>query len=172
MNTDQRLEIRFRINGRQEELRLEPRELLLDVLRERLGLTGAKRSCDLQVCGTCTVLLDDRAVSACTTLALEMDGVEVTTIEGLASGEALHPLQDAFLRHGALQCGFCTPGMILACVAMLDEQPDIDPAGIREHLEGNVCRCTGYAGIVAAVHEVARGSQPAPTTTTDQENGQ
>lgn len=172
MTTQQGLDVHFQMNGRPEELHVQPHELLLDVLRERLGLTGAKRSCDLQVCGTCTVLLDGRAVSACTTLALEMDGAEVTTIEGLASTGALHPLQDAFLRHGALQCGFCTPGMILTCTAMLSEQPDIEPEGIREHLEGNVCRCTGYAGIVAAVTEVARAGSQNPATTPNQENHQ
>lgn len=163
----QRLDVRFRLNGRPEQLHLQPHELLLDVLRERLGLTGTKRSCDLQVCGTCAVLLDGQAVSACTTLALEMDGADVTTIEGLGSDSALHPLQDAFLRHGALQCGFCTPGMILTCTAMLNEQPNIDPKGIREHLEGNICRCTGYAGIVAAVQEVAYGDGVDPTTNTE-----
>ena len=172
MTTPQGLDVHFRLNGRPEQLNLQAHELLLDVLRERLGLTGAKRSCDLQVCGTCTVLLDGRAVSACTTLALEMDGADITTIEGLASDDALHPLQDAFVRHGALQCGFCTPGMILTCAAMLEEQPSIDTDGIREHLEGNVCRCTGYAGIVAAVHEVARAQGPDLTPTTEHEDHQ
>ena len=155
MSTHPTMTISFRLNGRDRDLEIEPRELLIDVLRDRLGLTGVKRSCDLQVCGSCTVLLDGDAVSACTTLALEMDEREVTSIEGLADGDQLDPVQRAFVDVGALQCGFCTPGMILAARELLDHEPEPTRERIREHLEGNLCRCTGYARIVEAVHRAA-----------------
>lgn len=152
-----RLEIGLTVNGRPQRLTVEPRELLIDVLRERLGLTGTKRSCDAQVCGACTVLVDGVPVSSCTTLALEAEGRDVLTIEGLADGGRLDPVQAAFVEHGALQCGFCTPGMILAVKALLAERPSPSEAEIRHELHGNLCRCTGYVKILEAVRALARG---------------
>lgn len=146
------------VNGTPIVLDVDDFDLLIDVVRETLRLTGTKRSCDLQVCGACTVLLDDRAVSACTTLAAEMDGRTVTTIEGLADGEHLHPVQRAFVRHGATQCGFCTPGMVLSVHALASEHPDADEQVVRDYLSGTICRCTGYAKILDAAADVlARG---------------
>ena len=148
------------VNGRATRIEIEPWELLVDVLRERLDLTGAKRSCDVQVCGSCSVLLDGRAVSSCTTLAVEADGAEVTTVEGFARGEELSAVQEAFVAANALQCGFCTPGFIASCHAMLAEEPDVGDEGIAHYLSGNVCRCTGYATILAAARDArerARG---------------
>ena len=144
--------LRASVNGRPIELEIEPRETLAEVLRERLRLTGTRRSCDVQVCGACTVLVDGLPVSACTSLAYEARGREVLTIEGLASsfGE-LHPLQQAFIDEYAFQCGFCTPGMILAAHALLRERPEATREEIIAGLEGNLCRCTGYKPILAAV---------------------
>jgi carbon-monoxide dehydrogenase small subunit len=139
------------VNGRRLEVPVRPEDLLLDVLRERLGLTGAKRSCDVQVCGACTVLVDGQPVASCSLLACEARGREVTTIEGLANGEQMHPLQESFVAESAFQCGFCTPGMILAAKALLDEEPAASEARIRERLRGNICRCTGYTNILRAV---------------------
>jgi aerobic carbon-monoxide dehydrogenase small subunit len=149
----QTIEITLTLNGAPVTLTVEPRELLLDVLRDRLGLTGAKRSCDVEVCGTCTVLVDERPVSACTTLAFEVRGRSVVTIEGLAVNGRLDPVQRAFLECGALQCGYCTPGMILATRALVHESPDADDAEIRRFLRGNLCRCTGYVKIREAVRQ-------------------
>jgi carbon-monoxide dehydrogenase small subunit len=148
------------VNGRAVALTVHPEELLLDVLRERLGLTGTKRSCDTQVCGACTVLLDGRPVSSCSLLAWEARGRTVLTIEGLAEDEQLHPLQEAFVTESAFQCGFCTPGMILAAKALLDERPAATEAEIAEYLKGNICRCTGYTNILRAV-AVARDAMRA-----------
>ena len=143
------------VNGREVTLDVEPHVLLLDLLRDRLGLKGAKRSCDLQVCGACTVLVNGLAVSACTYLAYEARGAEVLTIEGLADGEKLHPIQQAFIDGAAFQCGYCTPGMILAAKALLDEiaQPTVDE--IKEYMKGNICRCTGYKKIVESIQAAA-----------------
>ncbi len=143
--------IRFTVNRRAAELDVRPEALLLDVLRERLQLKGAKRSCDMQVCGACTVLLDGAPVSACTMLAIEADGREVLTIEGLGSEDGLDPLQEAFIAHGAVQCGFCTAGMLLSAKALLAEDPAPSKERVLHHLRGSVCRCTGYRKIVAAV---------------------
>ena len=145
------------VNGVPMTLRADPCELLLDVLRDELGLTGAKRSCDVQVCGTCTVLIDGRPVSACTTLVHEARGRSVLTIEGLAATSEFGRIQDAFTRHRALQCGYCTPGMALTVSALLTsgELAD-DEATVRWALSGNVCRCTGYRAIIDAVRELAR----------------
>ena len=145
------------VNGVPMTLRADPGELLLDVLRDELGLTGAKRSCDVQVCGTCTVLIDGRPVSACTTLVHEARGRSVLTIEGLAASSEFGRIQEAFTRHRALQCGYCTPGMALTVSALLTsgELAD-DEATVREALSGNVCRCTGYRAIIDAVRELAR----------------
>jgi carbon-monoxide dehydrogenase small subunit len=150
-----RLDVTLVVNGRRHALDIEPRELLVDTLRTRLGLTGTKRSCDMQVCGACTVLVDGAPVSACTYLAYEARDRAVLTIEGLAAGEALHPLQRAFIDHAAFQCGFCTPGMILAACALLAETPRPSAAEIARYLRGNICRCTGYRKIVEAVQAAA-----------------
>jgi aerobic carbon-monoxide dehydrogenase small subunit len=150
------LPLSFTLNGRPQELEVEPHELLLDVVRERLGLTGAKRSCDVQVCGACTLLVDGRPVSACTTLAFEVRGRSVLTIEGLAENGKLHPLQQAFIDHGGFQCGFCTPGMILAAKALLDENPQPTEAELKHFMHGNICRCTGYKKIIESIMAAAK----------------
>jgi aerobic carbon-monoxide dehydrogenase small subunit len=143
------------VNDRPVAVEIEARELLLDVLRDRLGLTGAKRSCDLQVCGACTVLLDGAPVSSCCTLAYEAHGRRVETVEGLARGGVLHPIQQAFVDGAALQCGFCTSGMLLTVKALLAENPAPTRAEIAHALGGNLCRCTGYWNILAAVEAAA-----------------
>jgi aerobic-type carbon monoxide dehydrogenase small subunit (CoxS/CutS family) len=147
--------VSFTLNGRHQEIEVEPHELLLDVVRERLGLTGAKRSCDVQVCGACTLLVDGRPISACTTLALEVRGRSVLTIEGLAEDGKLHPLQEAFIDHGGFQCGFCTPGMILAAKALLDENPKPTEEELKHFMHGNLCRCTGYKKIIESIMAAA-----------------
>ncbi len=153
------LQISMKVNGQSVEATIEPRELLLDFLRDRLGLTGAKRSCDVQVCGTCTVLLDGRPVSACSTLAYEARDRELLTIEGLAEGDELHPLQQSFVEQSALQCGFCTPGMILAAKSLLEEIPHPTRQQMQHYLKGNLCRCTGYWSILEAVDQAAHRLQ-------------
>jgi carbon-monoxide dehydrogenase small subunit len=152
----QTLPISFTLNGRLHEIEVEPHELLLDVVRDRLGLTGAKRSCDVQVCGACTLLVDGRPVSACTTLAFEVRGKSVLTIEGLAEDGKLHPLQEAFIEHGGFQCGFCTPGMILAAKALLDENPAPSEEELKHFMHGNICRCTGYKKIIESIMSAAK----------------
>jgi carbon-monoxide dehydrogenase small subunit len=144
------------VNGRALSLRVPEQALLLDVLREELGLTGSKRSCDVQVCGACTVLLDGLPVSACSVLAYEARGRRVLTIEGLADGDRLHPVQEAFLAASAFQCGFCTPGMILAVTALLEDTPGASADEARNYLRGNICRCTGYVAILEAVAAAQR----------------
>jgi carbon-monoxide dehydrogenase small subunit len=139
------------VNGERREMSAPPWETLIECLRDRLGLLGTKKSCDVQVCGACTVLLDGRPVSACTLLAFEARGKHVSTIEGLASGDDLHPVQEAFIEHGALQCGFCTPGMIMATVALLDERPTPTVDEVKHYMRGNICRCTGYKRILEAI---------------------
>ncbi len=153
------MRITFTVNGRPVEAEIEPRELLLDVLRDRLGLTGAKRSCDVQVCGACTVLVDGQAVSACCTLAYEARGKDVLTIEGLGSGDELHSLQEAFVEHAAVQCGFCTPGMILTALTLLREMPAPGPERVKAYMEGTLCRCTGYWKIIDAIVDAGRRMQ-------------
>ena len=143
--------IELRVNGRNYELFVEPWKTLLDVLREDLGLTGAKSGCDDGNCGSCTVILDGKAVKSCLLLAPQAKGKEVLTIEGLGEEGNLHPLQQAFIDHFAVQCGFCTPGMILTAKALLDENPRATEEEIRLGLHGNICRCTGYVKIVEAV---------------------
>jgi xanthine dehydrogenase YagT iron-sulfur-binding subunit len=145
----------IRINGRFERLQLDARVTLLDALRDRLGLTGTKKGCDQGACGACTVLLDGRRVLSCLTLAATCDGREVVTIEGLASNGVRHPVQDAFIRHDAFQCGYCTPGQIMSAVGLLGEGRTVSDADIREFMSGNICRCGAYANIVAAIREVA-----------------
>jgi aerobic carbon-monoxide dehydrogenase small subunit len=147
--------VALRVNGRDVVREVAPQELLLDFLRDSLGLTGAKRSCDVQVCGACTVLVDGLPVSACCTLAAQADGREVTTIEGLAERPEFERLEAAFTRHAALQCGFCTPGMLLTVTSLL-ESGELDGVdAIKRNLSGNLCRCTGYRGIVEAVADLA-----------------
>jgi carbon-monoxide dehydrogenase small subunit len=148
--------VSFHLNGRLQEIEVEPHELLLDVVRDTLGLTGAKLSCDVQVCGACTLLVDGRPVSACTTLAFEVRGKSVLTIEGLAENGKLHPLQQAFIEHGGFQCGFCTPGMILAAKALLDEIPDPTEEELKHFMHGNLCRCTGYKKIIESIMAAAK----------------
>jgi aerobic carbon-monoxide dehydrogenase small subunit len=143
------------VNGVRHEADVEPRQLLVYFLRESLGLTGTTVGCDTSSCGTCTVLLDGESVKSCTVLAVQADGREVTTIEGLADNGNLHPVQEAFHTSHGLQCGYCTPGMILATVSLLAEHPDPSEEEIRHALEGNLCRCTGYQNIVKAVRAAA-----------------
>jgi carbon-monoxide dehydrogenase small subunit len=143
------------VNRARREAEVEPRELLVYFLRETLGLTGTTVGCDTSSCGACTVLLDGESVKSCTLLAVQADGREVTTIEGLAQNGALHPVQQAFHEQHALQCGFCTPGMVLATVSLLAESPNPSEDEIRLALEGNLCRCTGYHNIVKAVQAAA-----------------
>jgi carbon-monoxide dehydrogenase small subunit len=145
------LPLRMLVNGRAHELHVPAEALLLDVLRDALDLKGAKRSCDSQVCGACTVVVDGLAVSACTYLAVEADGRSVLTVEGLAAGESLHPLQEAFLDAGAVQCGFCTAGMLLTARALLDENDAPTREDVTHYLRGSLCRCTGYRRIVEAI---------------------
>jgi aerobic carbon-monoxide dehydrogenase small subunit len=145
------------VNGTRHELELEPRELLVYVLRERLGLTGTNVGCDTSACGACTVLLEGDAVKSCTVLGVQADGMEITTIEGLASNGELHPVQQAFHEHHALQCGYCTPGMVLTAVSLIDSGEVSSEEAIRHGLEGNLCRCTGYHNIVRAVEAAAAG---------------
>lgn len=150
--------LQLSVNGRAHEVLASPGERLLDVLRGRLGLTGAKEGCGSGQCGACTVLLDGRPVTSCLVLAGDAVGHDITTIEGLAPPGRLHPLQEAFLKLGALQCGFCTPGMILSAKALLDRNPSPTEQEIRDALAGNLCRCTGYRKIIAAVRAAASQS--------------
>ena len=145
------VDVALDINGTSRTLAIEPRETLAEVLRERLALTGTKVSCDAQVCGACTVLVDGLAVSACTYLAVDADGRAVRTVEGLSTDRELAPIQQAFIDHAGFQCGFCTPGMLMATTALLEEDPSPTREAVIHGLEGNLCRCTGYAHIVDAV---------------------
>ena len=145
--------VQLAVNGEPRSLEVEGRTLLVHALRDGLGLTGTHVGCDTSQCGACTVLVDGRAVKSCTMLALQAAGSEVATIEGLARGDGLHPLQKAFVEHHGLQCGFCTPGMILTAVDLLSQEPDPDDATIRHALRGNYCRCTGYQTIVDSIRE-------------------
>jgi aerobic-type carbon monoxide dehydrogenase small subunit (CoxS/CutS family) len=144
-------EISLKVNGTSYTLLIKPQRTLLEVLRESLGLTGTKKSCNEGECGACTVLMDGNPVASCLVLALDAQGKEILTIEGLSEGETLHPIQEAFLKHGGIQCGFCTPGMVLSAKALLDENPRPTPIEVRKAVSGNLCRCTGYQQIVDAV---------------------
>ncbi len=150
-------QIRVTVNAREYELDVKPWATLLDVLREDLGLTGTKEGCGQGECGACTVLMDGKAINACLFLAVEANGRDITTIEGLAEGEKLHPIQQAFVDIGGLQCGFCTPGMILSTKALLDRNQDPTDDEIRKGLEGNFCRCTGYTKIIESVKAAVAG---------------
>jgi len=147
------LTVSLKINGELQTVVIDdPRITLLDLMRERLGLTGAKKGCDRGQCGACTMLVDGRRINSCLTLAASLDGVEITTIEGLAKGDALHPVQTAFIEHDGMQCGFCTPGQIMSAVGLLAEgHAGDDPERIRELMSGNICRCGAYQGITEAV---------------------
>lgn len=170
------VDVTLRVNGASQALTIEPRVTLLDALRERIGLTGTKKGCDHGQCGACTVLVDGRRVNSCLTLAVMTEGAEITTIEGLAKGDELHPMQVAFIKHDGFQCGYCTPGQICSAVGMLSEvaagtasavtadvretkRADLTDVEIRERMSGNICRCGAYPGIVAAVHEVGETSK-------------
>ena len=145
------MEVSMTINGEVVSDDVEPRTLLVHFIRENAGLTGTNVGCDSSSCGACTIHLDGEAVKSCTMLAVQVDGQDLTTIEGLADGDTLHPVQQAFHECHALQCGYCTPGMVMAAVSLVDEYDGLDAAGVREGLEGNLCRCTGYQNIVKAV---------------------
>ena len=148
-------QVSITVNGAEHTLDVEPRELLVYVLRERLGLTGTNVGCDTSSCGACTVLLDGESVKSCTLLGVQVDGHEITTIEGLATNGTMHPVQEAFHEQHGLQCGYCTPGFIMATVSLLEETPNPTEEEIRHALEGNLCRCTGYHNIVRAVQTAA-----------------
>ena len=159
------IDLAFEVNGTTRTLRIEPRETLADVLRDRLALTGTKVSCDAQVCGACTVLVDGLAVSACTYLAFDAEGREVRTVEGLATAGQLDPVQQAFIDHAGFQCGFCTPGMLMAAKSLLEDDPAPSREAVVHGMEGNLCRCTGYAHIIDAILAAAdskRDGEPAP----------
>ena len=143
--------VRLVVNEEAYELEVEPRRTLIEVLRDDLGLTGTKYGCGSGECGSCTVLVEGKAVLSCLTLAVVVDGKHITTIEGLAKDGKLHPIQEMFMRHVAFQCGFCTPGMIMSAKALLDEKPNPSEMDVREHIKGNLCRCTGYVKVVEAI---------------------
>jgi aerobic-type carbon monoxide dehydrogenase small subunit (CoxS/CutS family) len=156
------VKLHITINGRKREFDAEPNKLLLNLLRDELDLTGAKYGCGIGECGACTVLLNGEAVMACMTLAADCEGATVETVEGLSRGEELHPIQEAYIEEGAVQCGFCTPGFIIATKALLDESPEPAEEEIREYLKGNLCRCTGYVNIVKAVQRAAQALRWTP----------
>jgi len=147
--------IGIKVNGTEHELIVEPNETLLEVLRNRLGLTGAKEGCGVGDCGTCTVLVDGKAVNSCLMLCVAVDGREITTIEGIASEGKLHPIQKAFIDEGAIQCGYCTPGMVLSAKALLEENPGPTEEEVKMAIAGNLCRCTGYKRIINAIQTAA-----------------
>jgi aerobic carbon-monoxide dehydrogenase small subunit len=151
------------VNGESREADVEPRTLLVYFLRENLGLTGTNVGCDTSTCGSCTVLLDGESVKSCTLLAAQADGHEVTTIEAMADGDTMHPIQDAFHRNHGLQCGYCTPGMVMAAASYLKENPSPTEEEVREALEGNLCRCTGYQNIVTSIFDAAGSMSGART---------
>ena len=153
------MRVRLSVNGASQEHEVEPRLLLVHYLREVVGLTGTNVGCDTSSCGACTVLMDGESVKSCTVLAVQADGTEITTIEGMARDGAMHPIQEAFREHHALQCGYCTPGMVMAAASLLKEHADLTEAEVREGLEGNLCRCTGYHNIVKAVLAAAGGRE-------------
>ena len=149
--------IKLKVNGEEDEVAIYPHRTLLEVLREEIGLTGTKQSCGLGACGACTVLVDGEALLACLTLAFSVEGKDIRTVEGLAEGEELSPLQKAFVEHWAIQCGFCTPGMLMSLTALLSKNRHPEEYEIKKAISGNLCRCTGYIKIVEAVKAVAEG---------------
>jgi aerobic carbon-monoxide dehydrogenase small subunit len=152
-------EIRLTINGDSYHLLVETNQTLLDVIRDEIGLTGTKSGCEMGECGACTVIMNGDSVNSCLVLAHEADGQEIQTIEGLAQGENLHPVQKAFVKHGAIQCGYCTSGMVMASSALLDKNPEVDIEAIKKGLRGNLCRCTGYTKIIKAVEAARDGEE-------------
>jgi xanthine dehydrogenase YagT iron-sulfur-binding subunit len=157
-----RLAIRITINGSERALEVEPWTSVLDLLREHLDLTGTKKGCDHGQCGACTVLVNGKRIVSCLTLAVMHDGTEITTIEGLCAGDALHPMQQAFIEHDAFQCGYCTPGQICSAVALIEEGKARTADDIRELMSGNLCRCGAYSNIVAAIEEVMQSEEQSP----------
>ena len=155
----EKVPVSMEINGKQMQLSLEPRVTLLDLLREQLGLTGTKKGCDHGQCGACTVHVDGRRINSCLTLAVMQEGKKITTIEGLANGNKLHPVQEAFIKHDGFQCGYCTPGQVMSAVACLREGHTGSPEEIREFMSGNICRCGAYDNIVNAITAVKQGGQ-------------
>ena len=145
------------VNKEEHELYIKPKKLLVEVLRDELGLTGTKRGCNTGACCACTVLLNGKTVKSCSILAMQAEGAEITTVEGLAEGDKLSPLQRSFLNHGAYQCGFCTPGMLMSAIALLQENPKPTKQEIKEGIHGNICRCTGYNSIIRAIQAVTEG---------------
>jgi len=156
---NKKVQVQATINGEEVEFLCEPRQSLLEVLRETLGLTGAKEGCNNGNCGACNVILNDTLVNSCLVLAVEINGCNLTTIEGIATAQGLHPLQEKFIAHAALQCGFCTPGFIVASKALLDQNPNPSESEVRGWLAGNLCRCTGYDRIVRAVMDAAQSQE-------------
>ena len=163
-------EITLTVNDAEEELTVESRTLLVHALRDQLGYTGPKIGCETSKCGACTVALDGDAVKACTVLAVQADGSEVTTVEGLAEGDDLHPIQESFHEEHGLQCGYCTPGMVMTTRQLLEDDPDPEEAEIRHQLKGNICRCTGYQNIVSAVETAAEKTDDAAEPADDAES--
>ena len=155
MEDEMKQDIVLKVNGQTYQINIETHRTLIEVLRETLGFTGTKKSCSEGECGACTVLLDGKPVASCLVLAVAAQGKEIVTIEGLSQGEKLHPVQEAFVKYAAIQCGFCTPGMVLAAKAFLEENPEPTPAEVRRAISGNLCRCTGYQQIVDAVMAAA-----------------
>ena len=149
------LPVRFRLNGQDCQAEVRANELLIDFIRDRLCLTGTKRSCDIEICGACTVLLNGKAVSSCSLFAFEVNGKDLLTIEGLCQGGRLHPLQESFIERGGFQCGYCTPGMILLAKSLLDENSDPTWGEVRDYMDANICRCTGYQMIIESVLHAA-----------------
>ena len=147
-------DIELSVNGKKYQLSVEPRRTLVEVLRENLGLMGTKKSCNEGECGACTLIMDGKTVTSCLVLALDAQGKEIITIEGLSKGETLHPIQESFLKHGGVQCGFCTPGMVMSAKALLDENPKPNLDETRRAISGNLCRCTGYQHIINSIMEV------------------
>ena len=152
---DNLVSVRFRLNGQQHTVQVPSQELLIDLIRDRLGLTGTKRSCDMEICGSCTVLVNGKAASSCSLFAFDVDGKDVLTIEGLAPEGGLHPIQEAFIECGGFQCGFCTPGMILLAKSLLDEKQVPTEEEVKEYMDANLCRCTGYQMIIESVTAAA-----------------
>ena len=157
-----REEIVLKVNGINYQVEVEPWRTLVEVLRETLGLTGTKKSCNEGECGACTVMMDGRPVASCLVLAMDAQGKEIVTIEGLSEGERLHPIQEAFLKHGAIQCGFCTPGMVISAKALLDQNPRPTVTEVRKAISGNLCRCTGYQHIVDSIMAASKMMEKKP----------
>jgi carbon-monoxide dehydrogenase small subunit len=149
------VEVELKVNGRHYKLKIVPWRTLVEVLRENLGLVGTRKSCNEGECGACTVIMDGRAVASCLVLAIDAQNKEILTIEGMSEGERLHPIQESFLKHGAVQCGFCTSGMVMSAKALLDENPNPTLEEIRRGISGNLCRCTGYQHIIDSIEAVA-----------------